>query len=232
MSIIKTLYKTVLDALFPIPEAEEAVLSMDVNIAYMNLPKAKNFPIREAASIFSYKNEFVWRLIWCIKYKKSIPASRIAAYALFQIIKTYTQAASPIILIPMPITSKRRRERGFNQCELIACELEKLIRISDSTDIIIIYDLLFRTRHKSRQTLKDRKDRLESAHEIFSVNQSIANKLLKMIEKPKQNIDEPLPNYLILVIDDVITTGSTILEAVNILRKNGLTQTFGLSIAH
>ena len=219
------LYKTVLDALFPIPKTEEEVLSMDINTIFGKLPRAKNFPIREAASIFAYKNELVWRLIWCIKYKKSIPAAKIAAYSLFRILTIYQPIASPIIIIPMPITSRRRRERGFNQCELIAYEIEKLIRLSNIKDIIIIRNLLFRTQHKSRQTLKGRVDRLESTHEIFSVDTSIANRIQQMI-------GQPTPNHLILVIDDVITTGSTILEAINILRKNGLTQTFGLSVAH
>jgi len=198
---------------------------MDAQTAFVSLPRARNFPIHEATSIFSYKNEFVWRLIWCIKYKRSIPASRIAAYSLFQILQTYTQAASPIILIPMPITSRRRRERGFNQCELLADELEIFINKSNSTNITVIRDLLFRTQHKSRQTLKDRKSRLESTHEIFSINRHVAEKL-------KRELDQHTPKHLILVIDDVITTGSTILEAINILRQNGLTQTFGLSVAH
>lgn len=225
MSIIRTLYKTVLDALFPISKAEEEVLSMDARTTFARLPRAKNFPIREATSIFSYKDELVWRLIWCIKYKRSLRASHIAAYSIFKTLTIYLQAASPIILIPMPISSRRRRERGFNQCELIIDELEKIVNKSNTKDIIIIRDLLLRTRHKSRQTLKDRHDRLENTHEIFAVDASVAIKIQDLIGRST-------PNHLILIIDDVITTGSTILEAINLLRKNGLTQTFGLSVAH
>jgi predicted amidophosphoribosyltransferase len=224
MSIIKILYSTVLDALFPISKAEMEVLGMDGNKAFHTLPRAKKSPIREACSIFSYKDERVWRLIWGIKYKRSLIAARIAGFALFQTLSMYVRAAFPVIIIPMPITAKRRRERGFNQCELIIDEIEKLAAKSDIADRLnFTRDLLLRSRHKSRQTLKDREERLESAHDIFEVSKNAVEKL-----KVLQNF----PNHLLIVIDDVVTTGSTIREAVNTLRKAGFEKTFGLSVAH
>ena len=248
MSIWRSLYSTVVDALFPIPRAEEVVLSMDGNDAFHTLPRAKKSPIHEACSIYSYKDERVWRLIWALKYKKSAVAARIAAYALFQMLSKFSLAASPLIIVPMPISRRRRRERGYNQCELIADELERLIT---NEQIIIVRDLLLRTHHKSRQTLKDREERLESAHDIFQVNRKMAvqiTQLLRIRTEENSNIisddgclthitpNQPLtmiaPNYLIIVIDDVVTTGSTIRDAVLRLRSTGFTQTFGLSVAH
>lgn len=284
MSILRSLYSTVVDALFPIPKAEVVVLTMDGLTALHTLPRAKKSPINESCSIFSYKDERVWRLIWALKYKKSVAAAQISAFALFQTLSMYSRAVSPIIIVPMPISKRRRRERGYNQCELIADELGKLIansfnscnismeqktqlksiafnksdtqntntqntNIQDSR-IIIVRDLLLRTHHKSRQTLKGREERLESANDIFEVNEEVVGRTLQEINTQSINQTENLPNenalaeifkgksivatpnYLLIVIDDVVTTGSTIRDAVFTLRGAGFTQTFGLSIAH
>ena len=64
--------------------------------------------------------------------------------------------------------------------------------------------------------MKDRNERIESAHELFKANE-----------------DDRLPkDCLTIVIDDVITTGSTMKEAVEALRKAGYAKAFGLSLAH
>jgi competence protein ComFC len=216
---MKYLYNTVLEALFPISPEEKEILSIDKEQSFKFLPRAERSPIPEACGIFSYKDERMRKLIWSIKYKKSTKGSEIAGYSLYQIIQIYLKVASPIVIIPMPITNIRKRERGFNQCELIANEIEKLDK---DHEIIIAKDILIRKIHVSRQTMKDRKERLESAKDVFVANNEAIEKL--EIDKTR--------NYLVLVIDDVITTGSTILDAVNTLRKAGLEKTFGLSVAH
>jgi len=39
--------------------------------AFKDLPRAEHSPVPEACSVFSYKDDRVWRLVWSIKYKKS-----------------------------------------------------------------------------------------------------------------------------------------------------------------
>lgn len=212
MTFFKTLYLTVLDAVFPISKEEEAVLSLRPEEAWKILPRARNFSTKEACSIFSYKDERMRKLVWALKYKKSRQAAAIGGFALHLILQVYSDVAGPILVIPMPITKQRRRERGFNQCELLADAVEAC----GSTDIRIIRDLLIRARHKSRQTMKTRGERIESAHELFKVNER-----------------ESIPkDQLVIVIDDVITTGSTMKEAIQALRTAGFTKTFGLSLGH
>ncbi len=219
MISLRPLYNIILEALFPISKEEHEILGMSPEKSFFLLPRAKNSPINEACGIFSYKDERIRKLIWSIKYKKSIHGSKIAGNALFNIFTEYLKAVTQIVIIPMPITSRRRRERGFNQCELIANEIEKL---DIDHKLTIARNILFRRLHKSRQTLKDRKDRLTSARDLFVAN----NEAIDKLPLDKSN------NYLIIVIDDVITTGSTILEAIHTLRNVGLDKTFGLSVAH
>ena len=243
ISLLVRLRSTILEALFPIPEAEREVLSMGADRAWKLLPRAKSFPIREACSIFAYKDERVWRLIWAVKYKKSARAAEIAGYALWRILRVYSEATrsfnGQIIVVPMPITRKRRRERGYNQCELIVDALEKLVAKENECAgrIIIVRDLLLRTRHKSRQTMKDRTERLESARDIFAVNKEAAKRTFERLGKFSSAGQESPANinkrqHLVIVIDDVVTTGSTIRDAIMTLRAAGFANSWGLSVAH
>jgi len=246
MSFIRNLYTLILDALFPLLPEERVLFSYSPEKAYQELPRSPHSITPNTQSLFAYKDERVVKLIWNIKYKKSKPALEIGGYALYQYLagprgcalfsskpnevvteSTRTlpcleeKSAQPrgphIILIPIPITTKRRRERGFNQCELLVAEIQRLdIRKHFS----VRTDVLIRTQHSSRQTLKDRAHRLEDARGIFSVNEPVI-----------KEISSRYPSPLFIIIDDVITTGSTMSEALGTLKKVGC-DARGLSLAH
>jgi len=227
MLLIKSIYSTVLDAIFPISKEEQEALSLRPEIAWNTLPRAKNFSTREACSVFSYKEERMRKLVWALKYKKSRQAAAIGGYALFRMLRIYAEATRPILVIPMPITRQRRRERGFNQCELLTEEIKTLADRSNLSEYIQISDdLLVRARHKSRQTMKDRSERIESAQELFKVDES------KNKNENGNGNKEIQKDCLVIVIDDVITTGSTMKGAVTAMRAAGYSRTFGLSLAH
>lgn len=251
MPLFKTAWSVFADALFPIPEAERRVLAMDAEAVFKELPRAKPAPVPEACSIFAYKDNRVWRLIWSIKYKRSSEAAAIAGHALFKVLRLYSIVMPRIIVIPMPITKLRRRERGFNQCELIADEIEKLDRSGGrSTDEVgdrrlsIVRDLLIRRKHTSRQTLKGRAERLASVRNIFAVNNEAIRRITgsdpSLFARATRSVDgnadtpptNPAKDCFVVVIDDVITTGGTIKDAVETLRRAGFENTWGLSVAH
>jgi predicted amidophosphoribosyltransferase len=249
MSLLKTITMTFSEALFPLPEAEREVLAMGAIAAFKDLPRAERAPVPEACSIFSYKDNRVWRLVWSIKYKKSAGGTAIAGYALHRVLRSYLAAMTgdavgvpQIIVVPMPITARRRRERGFNQCELLADEIERLAMANAAKNIgddlgtdkrlVVVRDLLVRKIHKSRQTLKDRAERLESAQDIFTVNEEEANRIKNYDLRFKNDASKSISRPMIIVIDDVITTGGTIRDAVETLRKAGFENTWGLSVAH
>ncbi len=254
--IISALYKTILDALFPISAAEDEMLSLSPQDALQKLPVAPGYEglvvdLPNATSLFAYKDERVAKLVWSIKYKKSAHAVRIGGYVLWHTLVTTTgdgnrfsgrfgpsegegePAASPpgddgvssktslpepVVVMPMPITERRRRERGYNQCELIVDEMERLEQINKSSRFVVRKDILFRVHHAARQTLKDRDERIEGAKGIFAVNEYV--------------ISPELLHSHIIVIDDVITTGSTMFEALETMKKAGFEDVQALSIAH
>lgn len=216
MSLFNYFYNIFLDALFPISEKEKELFSYSPKEAYEILTRAKQLDFPNLNSIFAYKDERVAKLIWNIKYKKSELAIKIGGYALFQTLTLGRDLSLPkIIIIPIPISQRRHRERGYNQCELLVDEISRL----DTEKIFTIKkDLLIRSQHTSRQTLKNRDARIESSKGIFEVDLDSGRDLLS-------------PNQII-IIDDVITTGSTMTEAIDTFRKAGFLNVRGLSLAH
>lgn len=240
---IPSFFKIIIDSLFPISNADKLLFSYTKEQALQELPKAPQTPFLNTYLVFAYKNELVIRLIWNIKYKKNMQAVGIGGYALYEKItpsplKLRRASNNPsyalrsatsfegqaitnkqILLVPIPMTRKRKNERGFNQCELLVDEIIKL----DKTGQLITYkDLLIRTVHQDRQTLKDRRSRLEDAKGVFSINENVFT--------PSDNVS--IKNLPIIIIDDVITTGSTMKEAMETLRSAGFKQVIGISLAH
>ena len=230
LSFLSIVLSVIIEAIFPVPKAEQWIFDAQKDDIFKILPRAYKSPTAESFSIFSYKDEKVWRMIWSIKYKKSKQASALAGFALHRFIKTFTQVVPTttkssvinpnIIVVPMPVSRQRRRERGFNQCELLTAEIAKLeLETGENNKIKIVNNLLVRTRHTSRQTLKDKSHRLKNAQELFSVNEGVID----------QNL---FKDTTFIIIDDVVTTGSTMKEAILTMRKVGFANTWGLSVAH
>ena len=100
------------------------------------------------------------------------------------------------IIIPVPLHKKKERIRGYNQSTLLAKGL------SASLNIPFNVEALVRTRHTDSQTKKSREERVNNIEGAFSV------------KSPQE-----LVNKNILLVDDVVTTGSTIIECAKTLEK-------------
>ncbi|HEX7724440.1 MAG TPA: phosphoribosyltransferase family protein [Candidatus Paceibacterota bacterium] len=228
MNLIRALYSVVLDALFPLHPAERAVLSCGPEGAWNTLPRAPHVREARMCGIFAYKDERVAQLIWSIKYKKSHAGSAIAGYAMHQVAHQFLAALPhdmPVVIVPMPITRRRRRERGFNQCELI---MEAMIELDTAHRLAFAPGILERVHHTSRLTLKDRQHRLDATAttRLFATRTDSVERLMTAT-----NTADPAQLFII-VIDDVITTGSTMKSALEVLHNTGFTNLCGLSVAH
>ena len=218
-----TIFATIVEALFPISSVERELFSYSPEKVLEILPKPPIIPIARAYSVFAYKDERVSSLVWNIKYKKSKLGVAIGGYALHQrlteLAKILSKNTRPFLILPLPITDRRRQERGYNQCELL---VEEIIKLDKDKSLETNFHLLLRIHHLSRQTLKDRKERIEDARGIFSVN----NDVLRNFSA------EEMKKRLVFVVDDVITTGSTIKEAMLVLETAGFKNVYGISLAH
>ncbi|MFC1756933.1 ComF family protein [Patescibacteria group bacterium] len=164
----------------------------------------------DVLSAVSYASPIIKKALWTLKYKK---AKRVAK-PLAQLIHKrllLKNLESKWIIIPIPLSKKRYRERGFNQAELIAKHLSD---ISNKT-LLIYSNVLYKNRHTiSQVNIKNREKRLKNLKGVFVVKNT---KIIK--------------NKNILLLDDVSTTGTTIKEAKKALEKSGTNKVVGIVVA-
>lgn len=107
-------------------------------------------------------------------------------------------------IVPIPISRARKKERGYNQSELIANELARKI---DSISVVNIISK--KINNKVQSTLKQ-KEREENVKNVYEINRKEEGNL-------ENNTDK---NFLL--IDDIFTTGSTSNECAKVLKKFGI----------
>ena len=113
--------------------------------------------------------------------------------------------------VPVPLHRAKERERTYNQSDFI-CK-----GISESLGAKNLPRCLKRTRFTETQTQLHKSERLKNVHGAFELN-------------PK--FKELIAGRNIIVADDVITTGSTILECARVLKQNGCGKVLVASIAY
>ena len=99
-------------------------------------------------------------------------------------------------IVPIPLTKKRFRQRGYNQSEEIAKG------INEMTGIPIYTGIVKRTVFKGSQTNKSRLGRRENVEHVFELSGELSDNVKHL-----------------LVVDDVVTTGSTVIACARQLAK-------------
>lgn len=108
-------------------------------------------------------------------------------------------------IIPVPIHKTKLKKRGYNQVIPFAQ------RFSELTQIPLIQDYLIRKENNSSQVFKSRNERLDSIKNAFEISGTISG------------------HYLL--IDDVLTTGSTISTCVKLIQSKNPVEISVLTMA-
>lgn len=111
------------------------------------------------------------------------------------------------VIVPVPLHGRRRRERGFNQARLVSQALSRLIQVP-------AVDLLKRQRYTTPQAGLPAADRVRNIIGAFS--------------EPGRVADWPKS---VILVDDVITTGSTMAECAAVLRQQGVKKITAVALA-
>lgn len=101
------------------------------------------------------------------------------------------------VIIPVPISKKRKKKRGYNQSELVANELAQRLNQDIWTDIII------KKKDNKPQSELNKLERIKNVEDIYEINKPIEVK-----------------NKKVLLLDDIYTTGSTVNEIARKLKQN------------
>lgn len=140
------------------------------------------------------------------KYGKQVHLSRLMGSLISVVWQDKRLHRSRWILVPVPLHPRRLRERGFNQSREIAVEM--LGRAPDGFELELM-DILKRTRHTKKQAHLDRSERLRNPSGAFAVKTS---RLTKRFKRSEEELN-------VLLVDDVMTTGSTVSECAAALRE-------------
>ncbi len=154
----------------------------------------QNF-FEEQISIFTYQNlirDLILEYKFCFKpyLYHTFTNFLIKNKKVFQKIKSYD------IIIPVPISMKRKFERGFNQSNLIAKGIAK------STGIELVTNCIRKTKNTTTQSTLNGEERRKNVQNVYKLENA-----------------QILKNKKILVIDDVITTGSTLNSCCKVIRE-------------
>ena len=174
------------------------------NNCYENIKKIKKCVINE------YNNRNFSKHLYIFKYEGIIRNKIIEykfedkgyLYKMFAKIilsdkKTCNFIKKYDVIIPVPISKKRKKKRGYNQSELVANELAQKLNQDIWTDIII------KKKDNKPQSELNKLERIKNVEDIYEINKPIEVK-----------------NKKVLLLDDIYTTGSTVNEIARKLKQN------------
>ncbi|MGI8820189.1 MAG: ComF family protein [Chthoniobacterales bacterium] len=111
------------------------------------------------------------------------------------------------LVIPVPLHPARQRDRGFNQAQLLA-------QIMSRRTGLPMKPVLERIRYTTTQTMFDRSERIENLRDAFRLRKKADVRGLR-----------------VLLIDDVLTTGSTLSECARVLKAGGAISVYAATAA-
>jgi ComF family protein len=197
---------TLLDILFP-PTRDERVLRSVSDDVFLHLAQVNEDG--GIVALLPYQDPTVKAALHLAKFHHHPRATRLLGLVLAHYLREHT----PLTIVPIPLSKKRFRERGYNQ----VLEILKVAK-PETYGHTVLPHLLSKHRHTAPQTSLRRTERLQNLVDAFTCDQTFAQ--------------HHLPNQHILIIDDVTTTGATLTAAKDTLLPYTPASITLLALAH
>ena len=210
-------FAQILDFVFSFffPHREESLFFKKWNVSHYQKKLRPSFSTKPTIhALFSYKDPLVRKLIRSIKKEKAVYIGNAVAELFYdEVLSLFEDSAfdmdKKIFIVPIPISKKRFRERGFNQSAWIS----KILSQKLGPPFVYAPYLLRKIKDTKKQALLHRRDRLRNPIGSFQAGNVVKGSL-------------------VILLDDVITTGATVAEAKKVLRKAGIKRIEIFCIAH
>ncbi len=150
----------------------------------------------QGRSVFVYEGQLRDALMR-MKFQNRREYLDFFAMAMVQYAQGWLGRICPEALVPVPMHPKKKKERGFDQCAILAK------KVSGLSGIPVREDLVRRIRYTLPQKGLDLKSRYENMKDAFEVPAGVL-----------------VPETVVL-IDDIYTTGSTVDALAEVFRRNG-----------
>ena len=147
---------TILEIVFPTRCISCGVSGADLCIACLSSsPNAERESAKWIFPLFDYRHPPIKKSVWLLKYNGKKKLAQVFAEVLYgrileelgdlSVMENFHNA----LLVPVPLSSSRRRERGFNQAELIC---KNLVTLDKNENFKLENDVLIKTNHQKKQT--------------------------------------------------------------------------------
>lgn len=114
------------------------------------------------------------------------------------------------LFVPIPLSVSKLRKRGYNQSEILAKNIGKRCKIP-------VVNLLQRMKETKPQYGLKKEERRQNMKDAFEIK--------------RNGSVQPASETTVLLVDDIMTTGSTLLEAARVLKQNGFEKVWGVVLA-
>ncbi len=142
-----------------------------------------------------------------ILHLKYSPNQQLASQMAGWLVEIYSEFDEPAdVIIPVPLGDVRRRERGYNQVELIAKSMARYLNIPVQTQALV------RVRETRSQVGLDPEERFENVQSAFAAN-------IHYVQ-----------NKNILLLDDLLTSGATLIGCARALFDSGASHVICLTV--
>lgn len=154
-------------------------------------------PIEKGISFFHYTPHSPYsRILFELKYHNHPEVGKTMGRIMAEELKATSFFDGIDLIVPIPLSRKKERQRGYNQSDWIAWGLSEATGIPTDTTSVV------RTKSNPSQTTLDHRQRRENVRDIFAVRHP-----------------ESLEGRHILLVDDVITTGATMLSCAETIAR-------------
>ena len=168
--------------------------------------KINNYNFVSSKSVFIYEKEIV-KIIYSFKYSGKKYLAKSLARFLVDLYSVSNLSVDYVTSVPM--FYKKEKQRGYNQSKLLADEFSKITNIK-------FLPLCSKVKDIPSQTSLSYKDRKENVKGCFDFN---------------KEYNKDIKNKNILIIDDLLTTGSTASELSKVLLEAGAKECYVLTLA-
>lgn len=203
------IYEFIINLIFPqvCGKCNKVCRSSICNKCNLDLNKIKEFKVidsryddsinnfSELIYVFKYE-EIIRKLILDFKFNDKPYIGKTFVDFILKDKKTVENIKKYDTIIPVPISKKRKKQRGYNQSYIIANEIAK------KTKLKILNNCLVKTKNIVEQSSLNKKDRKKNISNVYSLKNALY-----------------LKDKKILLIDDIYTTGSTVNECCKELLK-------------
>ena len=154
-------------------------------------------PIEKGISFFHYTPHSPHsRILFELKYHNHPEVGKTMGRMMAEELKATNFFNGIDLIVPIPLSRKKERQRGYNQSDWIAWGISEATGIPTDTTSVV------RTKSNPSQTTLDHRQRRENVRDIFAVRHP-----------------GNLEGRHILLVDDVITTGATMLSCAEAIAR-------------